>query len=187
MIQAQTWVVVGKTSLNKQEVSNDSPMNDPLTARNVVDSVVDSVAESPGKIVVTTTISLDHDAVGSRAPFLKMTSGRSETTVTGGDPGSYGEDTQSLQRLQQAVSEGKITMLQLAPKTYLGFVNGRNVKAHPLFISDTLFIFVSRHNSLTGMAELIAELMRQLPPGASWNGENRSEQIEHITQLLSGS
>jgi hypothetical protein len=94
------------------------------------------------------------------------------------------EDSLNLQSMQQAVSAGQITMLQLAPKTYLGFVNGRHVKAHPLIIGDTLFVFVSRHNSLTGMAELIAQLMRQLPPNASWNGENRSEQIEQIAQLL---
>lgn len=159
-------------------MSTNLTTNDPRTAQHVVESVT----ESQGKIVVTTTISLDRDALESCRP---LSTGPRRLPGTDTDPAT--DDSLNLQTMQQAVSAGQITMLQLAPKTYLGFVNGRDVKAHPLFIGDTLFVFVSRHNSLTGMAELIAELMRQLPPDASWNGENRSEQIKQIAQLIHAS
>ena len=147
----------------------------------VAQNIVESVTESQGKIVVTTTISLDRESLEARLPRPQA----ANVPVAVGLEGDLGaDDGLNLRKMQQAVSDGRVTMVRLAPKTYLGFVNDRNVKAHPLCIGDTLFVFVSRHNSLTGMAELIAELMRQLPANASWNGENRSEQIEQIARLL---
>jgi hypothetical protein len=155
-------------------------MNDPYTAQNVVESVT----ESHGKIVVTTTISLDRDALEARLPFSRAAE---MPPVPGMDTELASADNVKLQMMQQAVSDGRITMLQIAPKPYIGFVNGRQVKAHPLCIGDTLFVFVSRHNSLTGMAELIAELMGQVPANTVWNDEERSRQIENIAYFLKAS
>ncbi|MBC8101390.1 MAG: hypothetical protein H7Z41_02220 [Cytophagales bacterium] len=153
-----------------------------MNGHQIVENIVDSVTENQGKIVVTTTISLDRSALEQRLP----TGARAEPTAFSGGGLDAGllEGGLNYQRMQQAVVSGKITLLQIGPKTYLGLVNGRRVKAHPLCIGDTLFIFVSRHDSLTGMAEMIAELMRQLPPSASWNGQDRSAQIEQIAQFL---
>ncbi|MES2464724.1 MAG: hypothetical protein V4671_29525 [Armatimonadota bacterium] len=156
----------------------------PNNGAQIPQHVVESVTESQGKIVVTTTISLDRESLEARLPF---SSGTGAAARPGTDTGLLPDDHLNLQKMQQAVTDGRITMLQLAPKTFLGFVDNRQVRAHPLRIGDTLFVFVSRHNSLTAMAELIAELMRQLPSDASWNGENSTQQIEQIAHLLNAS
>jgi hypothetical protein len=111
-----------------------------------IQQVVDNVTESEGKIVVTTTISLDRSALEQRAGLTDPLSDAHEFS-----PGRH------------SGLDGGISLRQIGPRTYLGLVN-RRTRAHPLYIGDTLFLFVPRQHSLNSLAELVADLLRQIPP-----------------------
>lgn len=132
----------------------------------MVKQVVDRVTDSDGKIVVTTTISLDKSALEQRTGNANVFS-----------------DIPGLLPMQRLVQSGNISLVQIGPKIYLGLVNTRT-RAHTLCIADTLFIFVPRNNSLTGMAELIAELVSQMPADTMWQGLDAKTDIEEIARLL---
>lgn len=132
----------------------------------MVKQVVDQVTEKDGKIVVTTTISLDRSTLEQRA-------GRPEVL----------SDIPGLLPMQRLVQAGNISLVQIGPKIYLGLVNTRT-KAHTLYIGDTLFIFVPRHNSLTGMAELVADLVSQMPEETVWHGMDSTADLEELARLL---
>jgi hypothetical protein len=127
-----------------------------------IQQVVDNVTESDGKIVVTTTISLDRSTLEQRTGLtdsLEFSSGQ-----------------------YSGRSEG-ISLRQIGPRTYLGLVN-RRTRAHPLFIGDTLFLFVPRQQSLNSLAELVADLLRQVPPHPLGPEMNESLDMGRIIQEL---
>lgn len=96
------------------------------------------------KIVVTTTISSEEGAgLSSPDAFTSISSG-------------------TMPPLQQMAADGKIVMLRVGPRTFLGLTNNRR-HVSPLQIDDHLFIFTPRENPLIHLADLIAELIRSLP------------------------
>ncbi len=173
-------------------------------ATAAVQAVSDTVSEREGKIVVTTTISLDRSALseaGDRTTLARPrpntpTSGAfdplSEVVATAATAGTGDQDalaaltnSDTYHRMQEAVSDGRIQMLQMSPRVYLGLVSGRRrMRAHPLAIGDALFIFVSRNNSLTSMAELISQLLQKLPQETSWRTPEGAAHIEQIADAL---
>ncbi len=133
----------------------------------MVNQVIDKVTDNDGKIVVTTTISLDKSALEQRV-------GRADVF----------SDIPGLLPMQRLVQAGNISLVQIGPKLYLGLVNHSRTRAHTLCIADTLFIFVPRNNSMTGMAELIAEMVSQMPEDSVWQGSDSTPDIEEISRLL---
>lgn len=95
------------------------------------------------KIVVTTTISSEGgEGFAPSDAFTNISSG--------------------TMPLQQTAVDGKIVMLRVGPRTFLGLTNNRR-HVSPLQIDDHLFIFTPRENPLIHLADLIAELIRGLP------------------------
>jgi hypothetical protein len=102
---------------------------------------------TPQKIVVTTTIRLDGEEggpadIGTEALQALAASGGAESVS-----------------LQKMISEGRMVMMRIAPRTYLGLTHGRR-RIQPLRIDDHLFIFAPRQDSLRSLADLISDLMR---------------------------
>lgn len=103
---------------------------------------------APSKIVVTTTISSEDTA----APAPALATDTLSTLAQTPSP------------LQKMANDGRILMVKIAPGTYLGLTEGRR-RVSPLQIDDQLFIFAPREDALVHLAELVADLMRNLPEG----------------------
>jgi hypothetical protein len=144
--------------------------------------------ENQDKFTVPTAVTLNQDAFRGTSPKgfeARLLSAMARDTKPTGIEGELTgeEENSNLRQIRHAAKHGEITLLEIAPKTYFGFVDGR-VKTHPLCIGDTLFIFVSRQNSLKDLSDLAAELVRHLPAEARWNGKDRSDDIDHIAHLF---
>lgn len=131
-------------------------------AANLSHAVTDSVTEAGDKIVVTTTISLDKAALrpGSNESAASL--------LSQALAGQVGQNDAAVSRVARAIVEARVQIVPIGPKLFLGLVNGRT-QARPLCIDDNLFIFVPRSNSLSGMAELVAQLLQRIPPGSPWS------------------
>jgi hypothetical protein len=102
---------------------------------------------SAKKIVVTTTIRLDADGDGNEGAA-------SEALQVLASTGAM--ENAALQRM---VSDGRLVMMRIAPRTFLGLTRGRR-RIQPLRIDDHLFIFAPRQDSLRSLADLVASLLR---------------------------
>ncbi|GAB4461139.1 MAG: hypothetical protein OHK0029_26010 [Armatimonadaceae bacterium] len=142
-------------------------MND-YNAQAPVQQVVDKVVENDRSIVVTTTISLDKGVFERR----------------GGGGGGM-ESLPEFLPLQKSVQSGNITLTQLGRNVYLGLVKNR-ISAHTLRIGETLFIFVPHNNSLTSMAELVADMASHVAPTDEWDGVKSYTDVDQVAQFLEG-
>lgn len=134
-----------------------------------VKQVVESVTETEGKIVVTTTISLEKGVLEqARGPVQPIR--------------EVAEIESALRRNTRA----GISLTQIGPKTYLGVVDHR-IRAHPLIIGETLFIFVPRHQSLTSLADLVADIVREMARIPAWESNAEPLDTERILQMLADS
>jgi hypothetical protein len=101
------------------------------------------------KIVVTTTISSE---AGKSAPAMAPEALHTLAHADG------------IGSVQKMAHDGRITMVKIAPRTFLGLTDGRR-RVSPLQIDDNLFIFTPREDALVHLAEMVAQLIRTLPEG----------------------
>jgi hypothetical protein len=134
-----------------------------------VKQVVENVTENEGKIVVTTTISLERSV-------LEQVRGHVQPV----------RDPLETEPAARYASKAGIALSQIGPKTYLGVVDHR-IRAHPLIIGETLFIFVPRHQALTSLADLVADIVREMARVPSWESNAEPLDTERILQMLAAS
>jgi hypothetical protein len=70
-----------------------------------------------------------------------------------------------LTQLWQQTVEGGIPLIGIAPKVFLGLVQGRR-HTSPLRIGEYLFIFAPRQNVFTDLSDFTAQILRCIPPDA---------------------
>lgn len=134
-----------------------------------VKQVVESVTESEGKIVVTTTISLERNILEQvRGPVQPL------------------REIPEIESALRRNSKAGIALTQIGPKTYLGVVDHR-IRAHPLIIGETLFIFVPRHQSLTSLADLVADIVREMACVPAWEAGAEPLDTKRIIEMLTES
>lgn len=70
-----------------------------------------------------------------------------------------------LTLLWQQTVDGGIPLIGIAPKVFLGLVQGRR-HTSPLRIGEYLFIFAPRQNAFTDLSEFTTQILRSIPPEA---------------------